>query len=116
MSDEYDVRTSGHDESCSYWWEDDNCSCGLYERDLAYSSGYRAAVKRLTDPMSEESGMDRYKLLTDYDKGLRERIVQSIRNKHMFCYPSRDLSPFMVPPKDFTCTHLQDINIVEQEN
>jgi len=49
MNEEYDARISGHDEDCSYWVDDDNCFCHLFERDLAYTNGFRAAVSKMAE-------------------------------------------------------------------
>jgi len=112
MNEEYDVRVSGHDEDCSYWVENDNCFCHLYERDLAYTNGYRAAVNKMKEQgdVSEGQSSVIYKSLNDYDIGLRERITQAIMNKHMFCYP-----PYAGGGKDFVCTHVQDADIVRMQ-
>jgi len=66
-ADEYNIRISGHDEDCSYWIEDDNCCCHLFERDLAYTNGYRAAVNKMREQgdVFEERGWQKYKDLTD---------------------------------------------------
>jgi len=53
MSSEYDVRESGHNENCSYWIGNVDCSCHVYERDLAYANGYRAARSRMAEDFAD---------------------------------------------------------------
>jgi len=73
-NDIYDVLASGHSEDCPHWVDNTKCSCGRYEYDMGYKTGYKRACEYIAQEIEALKMEDEfiYDVCIDIARGKNE--------------------------------------------